>query len=374
MILLVIDIQKGITDERLYAYERFSENVQLLISEARKNDVEIVYVRHDDGKGSGFSIGDEAFEIDSRFTPVSGEKIFDKDVNSAFVHYIGLDDYLEKKGISKVIVTGLQTDYCIDATVKGGFALGFEMIVPAFCNTTRSNEYMEAETAYKFYNENMWPKRYAKCLSVEDTVELIRSHHKKEEKLQINDCGPETIETERLILRRFSMEDADSMMRNWVSDDDVQSMYGEPSYKTKEEVEALISEFIKRCQGGYSYRWSVIEKASGECIGQVAYFLVDSQGAFGEIEYCIGSAFQGKGYATEATKAVIDFGFRRIGFNKVQICVRPSNTSSKRVIEKCGFTYEGALRDYFRINGEFEDRLYYSILKEEWNDIVLCGK
>ena len=94
---------------------------------------------------------------------------------------------------------------------------------------------------------------------------------------------------------------------------------------------------------------------------------MDFDGAFGEIEYCIGSTFQGKGYATEAAKAVIDFGFRKIGFNKVQICVRPSNIPSKSVIEKCGFNYEGALRDYFRINGEFEDRLYYSILKEEWN-------
>ena len=164
----------------------------------------------------------------------------------------------------------------------------------------------------------------------------------------------------------FSMDDADSMMRNWVSDDNIQGMYGEPSYKTKEAVEALINKFIKRCQGGYSYRWAIVEKTSGECIGQVAYFLVDSHGAFGEIEYCIGSVFQGKGYATEATKAVIDCGFRRIGFNKVQICVRPANTPSKSVIEKCGFTYEGALRDYFMINDKYEDRLYYSILKDEW--------
>lgn len=366
MILLVIDVQTGITDERLFAYDRFTENVQRLINEARKNGVEVVHVRHDDGKGSGFSIGDAAFEIDSRFEPISGEKVFDKDVNNAFVHYIGLDDYLETKGISKVIVTGLQTDYCIDATVKGGFALGFEMIVPTYCNTTRSNDYMDAETTYKFYNESMWPGRYAKCLSVEETIGLIRSYRKSEETPLIHDCGPETIETDRLILRRFSMDDADSMMRNWVSDDNIQGMYGEPSYKTKEAVETLISKFIKRCQGGYSYRWAIVEKTSGECIGQVAYFLVDSHGAFGEIEYCIGSVFQGKGYATEATKAVIDFGFRRIGFNKVQICVRPSNIPSKSVIEKCGFIYEGALRDYFMINDKYEDRLYYSILKDEW--------
>ena len=131
MVLLVVDVQAGITDERLYAYEKFTENVRLLIDEARKNGVEVVYVRHDDGNGSGFSVGDEAFEIDGRVAPAVGEKVFDKDVNDAFIFYMGLEDYLETKGVKQVIVTGLQTDYCIDATIKGGFALGFEMIVPA---------------------------------------------------------------------------------------------------------------------------------------------------------------------------------------------------------------------------------------------------
>ncbi|MBR3463836.1 MAG: GNAT family N-acetyltransferase, partial [Clostridiales bacterium] len=73
-----------------------------------------------------------------------------------------------------------------------------------------------------------------------------------------------------------------------------------------------------------------------------------------------------KGYATEATKALIKYGFEQIGLHKVQICVRPSNTPSKRVIEKCGFTFEGTLRDYFYIDGKYEGRMYYSILKDEF--------
>lgn len=111
--------------------------------------------------------------------------------------------------------------------------------------------------------------------------------------------------------------------------------------------------------GGY-------RKASGECIGQIAYFLVDSKNEFAEIEYCIGTAFQKKGYATEACKAAIKYGFEKIGLHKVQICVRPANTPSRKVIEKCGFTYEGTLRDYFKMpDGSFEGRMYFSILQEE---------
>ncbi len=55
-----------------------------------------------------------------------------------------------------------------------------------------------------------------------------------------------------------------------------------------------------------------------------------------------------------------------IADERVQICVRPSNTPSKQVIKKCGFTYEGTLRDYFYMNGGYEGRMYYSILREEY--------
>ena len=169
-------------------------------------------------------------------------------------------------------------------------------------------------------------------------------------------CGAQEIETERLILRSFRHEDADSMMRNWLSDEEVQSMYGEPVYTTIAEVDELIDKYILQTSEGRAFRWEVIEKYSGECIGQASYFLVDKNNHFGEIEYCIGRAFQGKGYATEATRAVIAYGFEKIKFHKVQICCRPSNSSSQRVIDKCGFTHEGTLRDYFYRNGGYEDR------------------
>ena len=89
MILLVIDTQKGITDERLFAFEQFKSNIKLLISEAREHRVEIVYVRHDDGPGTGFSVGDEEFEIFEEFAPAENERIFDKTVNSAFHNSTG---------------------------------------------------------------------------------------------------------------------------------------------------------------------------------------------------------------------------------------------------------------------------------------------
>jgi RimJ/RimL family protein N-acetyltransferase/nicotinamidase-related amidase len=362
MVLLVIDTQKGIMDDRLYGFEGLKDNIKTLIKASRERDVEVIYVRHDDGPGSGFSKGDADFEIYEEFAPAEGEKIFDKNVNSAFHDSTGLAMYLESKNISSVIAVGLQTDYCMDATIKSGFEKGYKMIVPEYTNSTRSNTFMDAKSTYDFYNRNMWPGRYARCLSLEETLKLIKEYKKSENPVRIAGCGTKEIETQRLILRPFSMEDAKSVLDNWAGDEKVQKMYGEPAYKTVEEVKSLLQKYIAGYVTGYTYRWAVIEKESGECIGQIAFFLVDKFNSWGEIEYAIGKAYQGKGYATEAAKAVIDYGFKEIGFNKVQICVRPSNVKSKNVIEKCGFEYEGMLRDYFFIDGEYEGRMYYSLL------------
>ena len=171
--LLVIDAQELITTEKLYAFDRFIPNVRTLIAEARKKGVEVIYVRHDDGKGQPLSKGNTGFDIYSGFAPEAGERFFDKFVNSPF-RDSGLLGYLHKKGVKRLIVTGLQTDYCIDATVKCGFEHGFEMIVPEYCNSTTDNEYMTAEQTYRYYNEFIWKNRYASCVSMDEAVRMIQ--------------------------------------------------------------------------------------------------------------------------------------------------------------------------------------------------------
>ncbi len=178
--------------------------------------------------------------------------------------------------------------------------------------------------------------------------------------------GTQTIETERLILRRFHFSDLESVFKNWASDEQVQMMYSEPVYETIEATECMLGKYISRYAQDDTYRWAVILKETGECIGQIAYFYVDSKNNFAEIEYCIGAAFQCKGFATEAAKAVIAYGFDSIGLHKVQICTKEINPKSKRVIEKCGLTYEGMLRDYFCVDGRYIGRLYFSVLRSEY--------
>lgn len=173
MVLLVVDTQRLITNLSLYNFEVFENAVKTLTASARENSVEVIYVRHDDGVGAELTKGIPGFEIYEGFEPLPGEKIFDKTVNSSF-NGTGLLEYLKEKNVKTVAVVGLQTDYCIDATIKCGFEHGFKMIVPEGANSTFDNAFMTGEQSYKYYNEFMWKGRYAECISVEETIERMK--------------------------------------------------------------------------------------------------------------------------------------------------------------------------------------------------------
>ena len=94
-------------------------------------------------------------------------------MNSALHLSTGLSEYLKGKGIKQIIAVGLQTNFCIDATIHTGFDLGFEMLVPEYTNSTFDSEYMSAECAYRYYNEFLWNGRFAKCISMSDAIKLM---------------------------------------------------------------------------------------------------------------------------------------------------------------------------------------------------------
>lgn len=169
MVLLVVDTQSALVQPELFGYQNFVCNIQKLIAQARNNRVEVVYVIHDDGAGSSLTPGREGFEIFSGFAPREGEKVFVKTVNSAFKD-TGLAAYLRSRNQKEILLVGLQTDKCIHATVTSGFEWGFEMLIPAGANATVDNPYMTGEESYHYYNDFMWPGRYARCISMEEAL------------------------------------------------------------------------------------------------------------------------------------------------------------------------------------------------------------
>ena len=179
MILLVVDTQKGCFNENLYLFETIKKNIKQLISLARENNVEVVYVQHDDGPGTDLDKSADNYEIYEEFAPRDGEKRFEKNVNSAFHPMTGLTEYLQSKGEKDIIAIGVSTDYCMDATVKSGFEKGFNIIIPEYTNSTYDNPYFDKEAAYHYYNDFMWNKRYAKVISFKQATELLQSKDNK---------------------------------------------------------------------------------------------------------------------------------------------------------------------------------------------------
>ncbi len=171
MILLVIDMQKGLVDEDLYAFDTFMDRTVRLVDAARKNNVEVAFVQHDAGPGSGMSVGDEAFEIVDRIAPKEGEKVFVKTINSCFGNK-DFKQYMKRQEDKRLMIIGLQTNYCIDATVKSAFERGFGVIIPEGTNSTFDNDYMTGETTYRYYNEDVW-EELVDSVTFEEAIAML---------------------------------------------------------------------------------------------------------------------------------------------------------------------------------------------------------
>ncbi len=173
MILLVIDMQKGIVDGELYDYENFMDRTVRLIDAAREKHVEVIYFKHDAGPGSGLTDGDEGFEIADEVRPEENEKVFVKTINSCFGNR-EFREYMETLEDRRLMIIGLQTNYCIDCTVKSAFERGYEVIIPEGTNSTFDNDYMTGETAVRYYNEDVW-EGLAESVTMEEALDMMRA-------------------------------------------------------------------------------------------------------------------------------------------------------------------------------------------------------
>lgn len=173
-----------------------------------------------------------------------------------------------------------------------------------------------------------------------------------------------TLETERLLLRDWSIEDVDDLY-DYAKNPNVGPHGGWKPHESKEEsLEILQSLFLDKYDC-----WAIVEKQSGKVIGSIGYEIDVRRPGINcrELGYALGEDYWGKGLMTEAAKAVIQYGFKEMALDLVSIYRSPWNHRSGRVIEKCGFQYEGRLRMANKIyDGTLRDVNCYSMLKEEF--------
>lgn len=178
-------------------------------------------------------------------------------------------------------------------------------------------------------------------------------------------CGTQTVDTSRLLLRRFCAEDCNDMLNNWISSEKIQFEYGEPVYTTESQVKELLDKWIDNYSNSDFYRWAIIEKESNENIGQIAFCKVYSDCKTAEIEYCIGEKFWGKGYAVEALSAVINHTFENSDFDRLEAYHRAENMKSGRVLEKSDMHVTDTVQRFVREGVMPHGEVCYCIMRDD---------
>ena len=172
MALLIVDVQKAMIDDHPFHEKELLKNIERLLKTARQNRIEVIYVRHDGGIGDELESCTEGWEIYPSIAPKLTEKIFDKRFNSAFKE-TQLKEYLSEKNIGTIVLAGMQTEYCIDATCKVAFEYGFTVLIPEGTTTTYDNDFFSGAVTAKYYEQKIWNKRFADVLSMEEIIQKM---------------------------------------------------------------------------------------------------------------------------------------------------------------------------------------------------------
>ena len=178
--------------------------------------------------------------------------------------------------------------------------------------------------------------------------------------------GTQRLETDRLVLRRYTRADAAAMYKNWASDAEVTKYLMWPTHTSQEISQSIIEEWISQYSNENYYHWAVILKDNGvEAIGDIAVADMKEDISMAHIGYCIGRAWWHKGITSEALSAVMDFLFDIVDVNRIEARHDPRNPNSGRVMIKCGMKYEGTMRSSDWNNQGICDACYYALLKSE---------
>jgi ribosomal-protein-alanine N-acetyltransferase len=158
------------------------------------------------------------------------------------------------------------------------------------------------------------------------------------------------IETERLLLREILSSDEQGMFE-LDSDPDVHQFLGNRPVKTIQESRELI-QFIRQQYSDFGIgRWAVIEKATNKFIGWAGFKftkeIINNHSDFYDLGYRFIKKYWGKGYATEVSKACIDYGFTKMNLHKIYARTMVGNIKSRKVLEKAGLSYV----ETFDLNG-----------------------
>ena len=177
--------------------------------------------------------------------------------------------------------------------------------------------------------------------------------------------GTKRIETERLILRPFTSEDAPAMYRNWAADPEVAKFLTWKPYESVETANYILRQWARQYEKPDFYQWAIELKSLREPIGSLSVVGKEKRVDALELGYCIGRNWWGQGLMPEAVRAVTEYLFREVRVIRVSAKHDVNNPNSGRVMQKAGMTFEGILRSADSNNQGVCDVAVYSILASE---------
>lgn len=187
----------------------------------------------------------------------------------------------------------------------------------------------------------------------------------KNKMLEINFHPFQNLETKRLLLRRIDENDIAEVL----------ALRGNPETmkyiprllaKTEEDALAHINMINEKIDTNIGINWGITIKRNSKIIGIIGHYRIQPENHRAEIGYMSLPEYHGKGYITEAIKAVVEYGFEQMNLHSVEAIIDPENIASERVLQKNGFIKEAHILENELWEGKFWDTVIYSLLKRNF--------
>ncbi len=183
--------------------------------------------------------------------------------------------------------------------------------------------------------------------------------------LTINFHPFQNIETERLILRRLNENDADEILA-MRGNPETMKYIPRPLAKTREDALTHIATIEEKIVNNTGINWGITIKGSSKIIGIIGHYSIIPENHRAEIGYMSLPESNGKGYMSEAVKAVVAYGFEQMNLHSIEAIIDPENIASERVLQKNGFVKEAHIRENLLWEGSYLDTVIYSLLKKDF--------
>lgn len=177
----------------------------------------------------------------------------------------------------------------------------------------------------------------------------------------MNSIGTKVLESERLILRRFRESDAKELYEGYINQEEFLYYANKEKKTLEEEIDSLKGIDDKYNNLDY-YNWLITLKDNNKIIGGIN-LNVDNYNESLEFNYAIDNRYTCNGYMTEALNLIKDFCLNEIKVNRLYGGCEINNISSKRVMEKCDFKYEGILRNHLKLRDGYHDMYVFSFIR-----------